>query len=84
MTHTRKAELCTLTEGYHPDEDVLVEVIGEMKRLETVQVDARNHLYTALIQVMASDDQIIIGHMRSAYRALGGDLDALDAKHEVV
>ena len=84
MTPTRKDELYALTEGYHPDEDVLVEVLTEMKHLDTVQIEARNYLYTALIQVRASDDEIIVDHMRSAYRALGGDLEALDAKHEVV
>lgn len=34
--------------------------------------EARSHLGAALVQTIDSDDQIIMEHVRSAYRALGG------------
>ncbi len=36
--------------------------------------DARHHLQAALAQVVPQDDPIIVGHMRKAYRLLGGRL----------
>jgi hypothetical protein len=35
--------------------------------------DARSHLGAALMQMLPSDNQIIMQHVRSAYTALGGD-----------
>lgn len=35
---------------------------------------ARQHLQVALMQVLPSDDEIIVGHMREAYALLGGKL----------
>jgi hypothetical protein len=37
--------------------------------------EAKSHLKTALIQVLPSDDKIIIDHMMQAYLALGGGLN---------
>ena len=37
--------------------------------------EAKSHLKTALIQVLPSDDKIIVDHMTQAYLALDGSLD---------
>jgi hypothetical protein len=37
--------------------------------------EAKSHLRVALIQVLPSDDKIIVEHMVQAYLALGGGLD---------
>ena len=37
--------------------------------------EAKSHLKTALIQVLPSDDKIIVEHMVQAYLALGGGLN---------
>jgi hypothetical protein len=48
--------------------------------------DAKCHLYVALVQVVSTDDPIIVGHIRDALLALGGTLPAtfvsrIDAPH---
>jgi hypothetical protein len=35
-------------------------------------MDARSHLYVALVQSISSDDPMILGHVRDALLALGG------------
>ena len=35
--------------------------------------EAFAHLGAALAQSIVTDDQVIVGHIRSAYQALGGD-----------
>lgn len=35
--------------------------------------EALGHLGAALAQSISTDDQVIVGHIREAYRALGGD-----------
>ena len=46
--------------------------------------EAVAHLGAALAQVIESDDKIIIGHVREAYRLLGGrDLRCLDGRSPI-
>jgi hypothetical protein len=35
--------------------------------------DGKCHLYVALVQVVSTDDPIIVGHIRDALLALGGN-----------
>ena len=42
--------------------------------------EARDHLGAALVQVLPSDDQIIIGHMRDAHALLQRVIKAVEAQ----
>lgn len=44
-------------------------------RLQEMIAEAKSHLRIALVQVLPSDDKIIVEHMVQAYLALGGGLN---------
>jgi hypothetical protein len=48
------------------------ELLAKVKRLEHIAQEARGQLGAALMQTISIDDQIIMDHVRTAYRLIGG------------
>ena len=48
----------------------------ELVKLAKADYGARSHLGAALVQTLPTDDFIVMGHVRGAFVALGGKLDA--------
>ena len=48
--------------------------LDEVERLRAALTEIRGHLGAALVQSIATDDKIIMDHVRSAYVLAGGKL----------